>query len=57
MHGCSILLPSDYNLDRARQERAKAEACGCETRRRGHLELAAIFEARAGAFERILLAD
>ena len=57
MHGCSILLPSDYNLDRARQERAKAEACGCETRRRGHLELAAIFEARASAFERILLAD
>ena len=57
MHGCSLLLPSEYNLDRARQERAKADACVCEAGRRGHLELAAIFEARASAFERILLAD
>jgi hypothetical protein len=57
MHGCSLLLPSAYNLDRARQERAKAETCTCEASRRGHLELAAIFEARASALERMLLID
>jgi len=57
MHGCNLLLPSEYNLARARQERAKAAACHSDAVRRGHIELAEIFEARATAFERILLAD
>jgi hypothetical protein len=43
----SIVLPSAYNLARARQERGKAETCWCARTRRLHLEMAALFEARA----------
>ena len=50
MFGRSILLPPEYNLARAHQERAKAEACDSPARRQSHLELAAIFEERAGAY-------
>lgn len=40
---------ASFNLRRAAQERAKAEAADSEQERRGRLEMAAIFEARARA--------
>ena len=45
-----LLLPPEYNLARARQERAKAERAGSPANRQGHIALAEIFEARASAF-------
>ncbi len=42
-----ITLPPEYNLERARQEHAKAALCTSPWHRDRHLELAAIFEARA----------
>jgi hypothetical protein len=50
MFGRTLLLPPEYNLARAHQERAKAEAAPCPRDRHGHLVLAAIFEERAGAW-------
>jgi len=50
MFGRTLLLPPEYNLARAHQERAKAEAAPCPQDRRGHLMLAEIFEERAGAW-------
>jgi hypothetical protein len=50
MFGRTIILPPAYNLARAHQERAKAEACTCPIDRIGHLRLAAIFESRADEY-------
>lgn len=47
MFGRTIILPPEYNLARAHQERAKADACTSEQERLGHLRLAEIFESRA----------
>ena len=41
----------DFNLRRAEQERLKAETAATEEARQGHLEIARIFEARAGLAE------
>lgn len=47
-----VLLPPEYNLARASEERAKAEACVSPLEKRGYLEMAAIFEQRAMAWAR-----
>ena len=50
MFDSSTLLPPEYNLARANEERAKAAACATPGERRRYLEMAAIFEWRAGTW-------
>lgn len=47
MFGTTILLPPEYNLARAREERRKAASCVSPAAARGHIELAELFELRA----------
>ena len=51
MSNSDFLLPPEYNLARASEERAKAEACVSPMEKRGYLEMAAIFEQRAQAWQ------
>ena len=62
MFGRTIILPPEYNLARASQERAKADLAPCPEHREGHLRLAEIFEERVSAwraleFEAMLILD
>ena len=58
MFDCALLLlPPEYNLARAREERAKAERAKSPANRAGHIALAEIFEARASAFETLALIE
>jgi hypothetical protein len=45
------LLPPEYNRTRADEERAKAAASVSPGDRRGHLEMAAMFDWRAAAWD------
>jgi hypothetical protein len=50
MFGSTILLPAEYNLARASEEREKARLSLSPAVARGHIELAMIFERRAALY-------